>query len=76
MSRTVRSRIPLKKGKGNSGSIFRRPKHARALRYSKDEYGIRKGAIPPTNYDDLNYSSYSEDYGIKEHFASRRKSFS
>jgi hypothetical protein len=64
MSRTTRSHDILKRRRG----CFRKPRCARALRYSKDGFGIRKGAIPPTYYDDLDYSSFREDWFLKTHF--------
>jgi len=63
MSRTYRSHdILYKRG------CFRKPRCARALRYAHDEFGIRKGAIPPTSYDDLDYASWNEDYRLRQLF--------
>lgn len=63
MSRTTRSHDILFKR-----SCFRNPRCARALRHSEDEFGIRKGAIPPTDYDDIDYSSFREDWFLKTYF--------
>lgn len=53
MSRTYRN--PRAKNK-----VIRTPRHKSALRAKYDEYGIRPGAVPPTNYDDLPVSAWSE----------------
>jgi len=55
MSRTYRNPI--------AGYKFcRNPRHKRALVAASDEYGIRPGAKPPTNYDDLPLSAWDEDF--------------
>ena len=63
MARTIRSREIYKKH-----SCFRTPRHSHAIRCSKDEYGIRKGAIPKTDYDDIDYASIKEDWVLKNTF--------
>ena len=55
MSRTYRNPIAANR-------FFRKPRHKRALTAASDEYGIRKGAIPPTDYSDLPLSAWKEDY--------------
>ena len=55
MSRTYRN--PASKS-----SIFRKPRHKGALVAASDEYGIRKKAIPPTDYDDIPKSGIHEDF--------------
>ena len=57
MSRTYRNPIA-----GNR--LFRKPRHKRALVAASDEYGIRKGARPPTDYDDLPVSAWDEDFSL------------
>ena len=42
--------------------IYRKPRHKSALRAKSDEYGIRPGAVPPTNYDDISLSAQHEDF--------------
>lgn len=43
-------------------NIFRKPKHKSALKAKNDEYGIRPGAVPPNDWDDLYVSALDEDY--------------
>lgn len=42
--------------------IHRKPKHKSALKAKYDEYGIRPGAVPPNDWDDLVVSAIDEDY--------------
>jgi hypothetical protein len=53
MSRTIRNSFCLKR-------MHRTPRHKSAWVAKCDEYGIRPGAVPPTNYDDLPFSAWSE----------------
>lgn len=53
MSRTVRNSISLTR-------MNRKPRCKSALRAKYDEYGIRPGAVPPTDYDDLPVSAWAE----------------
>lgn len=57
MSRTYRN--PASKN-----SIFRKPRHKGALVAASDEYGIRKKAIPPTDYDDIPVAGIHEDFHL------------
>lgn len=60
MSRTIRYKSRV----GRDQHMFRKPRHRRALIAKHDEYGIRKKAIPPTNYEDINIAANDEDYWI------------
>tara|TARA_B100000579_G_scaffold302485_1_gene252362 strand:+ start:179 stop:466 length:288 start_codon:yes stop_codon:yes gene_type:complete len=55
MSRTYRNPIAANR-------FCRKPRHKGALVAASDEYGIRKGAIPPTDYADLPLSAWNEDF--------------
>lgn len=55
MSRTYRNPQALNK-------MFRKPRHKSALKAKTDEYGIRPGAVPPTDYDDKQLSAFREDF--------------
>ena len=57
MSRTYRNPIAANR-------FCRKPRHKGALVAASDEYGIRKGAIPPTDYSDLPLSAWNEDFSL------------
>ena len=57
MSRTYRNPIAANR-------LYRKPRCKGALVAASDEYGIRKGAIPPTDYDDLPVSAWDEDFSL------------
>lgn len=66
MSRTYRNRIA-----GNK--LCRNPRHKGALVAASDEYGIRPGARPPTDYDDLPLSAWDEDFKHCGKFAAKQE---
>jgi hypothetical protein len=55
MSRTYRNPIAANR-------FCRKPRHKGALVAASDEYGIRPGARPPTDYEDLPLSAWNEDF--------------
>ena len=57
MSRTYRNPIAANR-------LYRKPRCKGALVAASDEDGIRKGAIPPTDYDDLPVSAWDEDFSL------------
>jgi hypothetical protein len=63
MSRTYRDPRALKK-------MIRHPRYKSALRAKYDEYGIRPGAVPPTDYEDLPVAAWREmenRFGVLKH---------
>ena len=48
-------------------SLFRKPKRNRAVKGM-----VRFGAIPPTDYDDLPFASWSEKFSVKPKSDSKR----
>ncbi|MEK9694850.1 MAG: hypothetical protein VW270_03740 [Candidatus Poseidoniales archaeon] len=66
MSRTYRNPIAANK-------FCRNPRHKGALVAASDEYGIRPGARPPTDYDDLPLSAWDEDFKHCGKFSAKQK---
>ena len=62
MSRTRRS--PIYRSERNN-SCYREPRHAQAFRASKDEHGIRYGAIPKKVRTGKRVSSSKSDWILK-----------
>ena len=44
--------------------IYRKPRHKSALRAKTDEYGIRPGAKPPTDREDIFVKAIREDFNF------------
>jgi len=65
MSRTYRSKIHRSE---RNNSCYREPRHAQAFRASKDEYGIRYGAIPTRVRFGKWVSSSKTDWHIKNQY--------
>ena len=61
MSRTYRNPIPR-------NHCYKQPRHAHAVRASKDEYGIRYGAIPKKVRTGKWVSSSKTDWKMKNSF--------
>ena len=67
MSRTYRNPRALEK-------MIRHPRYKSALRAMHDEYGIRKKALPPTDYEDLPVAAWREmenRFGFLKHSKKR-----